>query len=568
MPGPAVLMLGSSKTSGPERVWPKTQQVRLLGARFCRTHRSKGAGAVSREEEGERRAFARRALHPYLAAVGLGDLAGYGQPQARAALRAGGISPVEALVDEGQLILGDPNPRIRDRQRHAAVFLLHSHLHAPPVWCLLDRVVKENGSHLHYPLPIEGGSNFVLVWYELHGHLAVISSLGSLLGYRTEIVTSYLHGCALIPPGQREQGLDQATHPTCLPADGVDAPMGGLLICIEGPLVEHPGVPAYGGEGGSQLVACVGGEAPLAREGLFEAAEGHFQARQKRVYGGGETSDFVFRVGDGQAPREIPFRHLAGGSYDRLHRGEGGSGQEVRPAHQQRETQETDGGQNRGEILQDTPDGGVALARLYHPCRRRDGRRELDLGASLLELSLEIIGGIRGEARLDGGVLGVELRRLIHERLSLFPALQILTMRSLADHFGNLVLLIPRRLEHDIECRIGLDPHGVDVVIRALGGAFRRAVVGLTAFEHFFPDGVVDLSRLLKVRFLRRLRFLTENLTLSVPQDDDDGTVLSERLQFVLVRAKEVLAILKTFGGRLALTFGGVHDLGNEIGAP
>src|SRR5215213_6157487 len=163
MPGPAVLMLGSSKTSGPERVWPKTQQVRLLGARFCRTHRSKGAGAVSREEEGERRAFARRALHPYLAAVGLGDLAGYGQPQAHAARGAGGIGPVEALVDEGQLVLGDPNPRIRDRQRHAAVFLPHTGRDAPTLGRELDRVLKENGSHLHYPLPIEDGCSFVLV---------------------------------------------------------------------------------------------------------------------------------------------------------------------------------------------------------------------------------------------------------------------------------------------------------------------------------------------------------------------------------------------------------------------
>src|SRR5215211_2551973 len=139
-------------------------KVRLLGAPFCRSlSRSKVAGTVSREEEGERRAFARRALRPYLAAVGLGDLAGYGQPQARAARGAGGIGPVEALVDEGQLILGDPNPRIRDRQRHAAVFLPHTGRDAPTLRRELGRVLKENGSHLHYPLPIEDGCSFVLV---------------------------------------------------------------------------------------------------------------------------------------------------------------------------------------------------------------------------------------------------------------------------------------------------------------------------------------------------------------------------------------------------------------------
>src|SRR5215211_2837741 len=204
MPGPAVLMLGSSKTSGPERVWPKTQQVRLLGARFCRTLRSKVAGAVSREEEGERRAFARRALRPYLAAMGLGDLAGYGQPQACAARGAGGIGPVEALEDEGQLLLGDPYPSIRDRQRHAAVFLLHPCCDAPTVRRELDRVVKENGSHLHYPLPIEGCHDLVLDGNELDGYPAVSGgsgSLGRLLPNRTEFVTSNLHGCAFIPAG-------------------------------------------------------------------------------------------------------------------------------------------------------------------------------------------------------------------------------------------------------------------------------------------------------------------------------------------------------------------------------
>src|SRR5215208_6033993 len=207
MPSPAVLMLGWSKTSGPERVRQgeaeDLTQVRLLGARFCRTFRSKVAGAVSREEEGERRAFARRALHPYLAAVGLGDLAGDGQPKARAARGAGGIGPVEALEDEGQLLLGDPNPRIRDRQHNAAVvFLPHTDRDAPAVRRVLDRVVQENGSNLHYAPSVKGGCNFVLHWNDLDGYSALSGgsgSLGRLLPDRTEVVTPYLHGCALIP---------------------------------------------------------------------------------------------------------------------------------------------------------------------------------------------------------------------------------------------------------------------------------------------------------------------------------------------------------------------------------
>src|ERR687889_874867 len=177
--------------------------ARLLGARFCRTLRRKGAGAVSREEEGERRAFARRALRPYLAAVGLGDLAGDGQSKARAARGAGGIGPVEALEDEGQLVLGDPNPRIRDRQRHAAVvFLPHPDRDAPALRRVLDRVVQENGSHLHYAPSVKGGCNFVLHWNKLDGYPAVSGGpgrLSRLLPDGTEVVTSYVHGCALIP---------------------------------------------------------------------------------------------------------------------------------------------------------------------------------------------------------------------------------------------------------------------------------------------------------------------------------------------------------------------------------
>src|SRR5215203_6928873 len=162
----------------------------LTWRRFVKVLRS-GGPRPFREEEGERRACARRALRPYLAAVGLGDLAGYGQPQARAALRAGGISPVEALEDKGQLILGDPNPRIRDRQRHATVFLLHPYLDVPALRCVLDRVVQENGSHLQNALPIEGGCNFVLDGNEVDRHLAVSGSpgsLGRLLANRTEVV--------------------------------------------------------------------------------------------------------------------------------------------------------------------------------------------------------------------------------------------------------------------------------------------------------------------------------------------------------------------------------------------
>src|SRR3712207_9448804 len=112
---------------------------------------------LAREQEHERGAHAWLAPGFYGAPVGLGDLAGDGESEAYSLLGPRTVRPVEALEDEGQLVLGDPNPRIRDRQRHAVVFLLHPYRDAPAVRRVLDRVVQENGNHLHYPLSIEGG---------------------------------------------------------------------------------------------------------------------------------------------------------------------------------------------------------------------------------------------------------------------------------------------------------------------------------------------------------------------------------------------------------------------------
>jgi hypothetical protein len=61
-------------------------------------------------------------------------------------------------------------------------------------------------------------------------------------------------------------------------------------------------------------------------------------------------------------------------------------------------------------------------------------------------------------------------------------------------------------------------------------------LLGLTFFERFIPDGVVDLF-CRKVRSVRWLRLLTENLALSVPDDDDDGTARGGLPQFVAIVA-------------------------------
>jgi hypothetical protein len=115
---------------GVRRMYRRLRNRPLTRRRFFKPLRS-GGSRPFREEEGERRACARRALHPYLAAVGLGDLAGYGQSQARAAIGAGGISPVEALEDEGQLILRDADARIRNVKRDPVAVLPHTYRDVP-----------------------------------------------------------------------------------------------------------------------------------------------------------------------------------------------------------------------------------------------------------------------------------------------------------------------------------------------------------------------------------------------------------------------------------------------------
>ena len=91
-------------------------------------------------------------------------------------------------------------------------------------------------------------------------------------------MASDLEASAFVAAGESKEGLDEAPHPPGLPADGADAPPRPLRVLFERPLVEHPGVAAYGGERRAQLVAGVGGEAPLALQNLLPAREGGLEA--------------------------------------------------------------------------------------------------------------------------------------------------------------------------------------------------------------------------------------------------------------------------------------------------
>src|SRR3712207_2932320 len=91
---------------------------------------------------------------------------------------------------------------------------------------------------------------------------------------------------SLVSTGQGHERLDQIPHPVRLLSNGPDTLAGGLHVG-QSPLVEHPRVTSYSGEGGSELVAGVRGEAALSREGLFSPASGRLVPGEKPVYGGG-----------------------------------------------------------------------------------------------------------------------------------------------------------------------------------------------------------------------------------------------------------------------------------------
>src|SRR5215203_6103458 len=164
---------------GPERGDLRLRNRPLTWRRFVKVLRS-GGPRPFREEEGERRACARRALRPYLAAVGLGDLAGYGQPQARAVLGAGGISPVEAFEDEVQLILRDADARIRNFKRDPVAVLPHTYRDVPALGRVAHGVVQEYGGGLGGAVPIEGGLDISFREDTFDRHLSVVGVLGCL----------------------------------------------------------------------------------------------------------------------------------------------------------------------------------------------------------------------------------------------------------------------------------------------------------------------------------------------------------------------------------------------------
>src|SRR3712207_937744 len=167
------------------------------------------------KQQGERGAFSGSALHLYLAPVGFGDLAGYGEPQPRSARRPRGISLIETLKYERQLILGDANSRIRDLQLGPAVFLSDAHRHLAPLRGVPDGVVQQYGGRLLDTAPVEEGVDRMVRAQVLDGDLLPRRAPGRLrrlFSDGCEVVVLGLQWRALIAAGEGQQALRQFLH--------------------------------------------------------------------------------------------------------------------------------------------------------------------------------------------------------------------------------------------------------------------------------------------------------------------------------------------------------------------
>src|SRR5918997_2954867 len=163
-----------------------------------------------REQQGEGRAFSRRALDLYPAAVGFGDLARYREAQAGATGGPSLIGPVEAIEDERQLVLGDPDSRVRDLQPGPAVSLPDRYRDPAPVRGVLDGVVQEYRGHLPDAVPVEWGVDRPLCGEVLDGRLSVRGGPGrpgGFFGDGREVVVFDLQRRAFVAAGQRQEAL-------------------------------------------------------------------------------------------------------------------------------------------------------------------------------------------------------------------------------------------------------------------------------------------------------------------------------------------------------------------------
>ena len=80
------------------------------------------------------------------------------------------------------------------------------------------------------------------------------------------------HQRLFVMTGQEKQALDQFLHAGGFLGDGVDALLQHGLVVLA-PALEHADIPLYHGDGGSQLVGCVGYKLLLAVVAALDAVK-------------------------------------------------------------------------------------------------------------------------------------------------------------------------------------------------------------------------------------------------------------------------------------------------------
>src|SRR3712207_1581840 len=112
---------------------------------------------------------------------------------------------MEALEYERQLVLGDPDARVRDLEPRPAVRLPDRNRHLAPLGGVLDGVVQEYGDRLPDAAPVEGGLDRPIRGEEPDCYLIACgapSRPSSFLGDDREVVGLDLEGGALVAAGQ------------------------------------------------------------------------------------------------------------------------------------------------------------------------------------------------------------------------------------------------------------------------------------------------------------------------------------------------------------------------------
>src|SRR5512137_376850 len=78
-----------------------------------------------------------------VSAVRTGDRQGKAQPQSEPRLRTTAVTPVQPVKNEGQVLLGNADPRVVNDNLYRVVFIPQGYRYGSPGGCVLDGIVQK-----------------------------------------------------------------------------------------------------------------------------------------------------------------------------------------------------------------------------------------------------------------------------------------------------------------------------------------------------------------------------------------------------------------------------------------